>query len=695
MIATFLNFYAGLSGLIAVLIAVTAANVMGYDKTQLRQGILSFNALITGIGLGVYFEPGWVFFTLLALSSLLTLILSVAMGGWLFKYGLSFLSIPFVLSFWFIMLPSSLYENLGLTYRNIFWINEMYSIGGNSLVSIFQSIESLEINKLLDIYLRSLSSILFQNNLITGVILAVALLLSSRVVFSLSVVGFLAAYLFAQFTGTEAASITYYNIGANYIMIAIAIGGFFVIPSKQSYLWVFLLVPLTSIVLIFLTKLMGSFNLPVFSLPYSFITIIFVHFLQQRRSIKGLTITPYQYYSPEKNLYAYQNNKERLNRFWYYPIQLPFMGKWSVTQAYDGAFTHKEEWGKALDFMILDEDGKSFQQDGLLCENYHCFGKLIVAPADGFVVETIDYIDDNPIGEINTTNNWGNSILIQHLPGVYTQLSHLKKQSIKVKKGDYVKMGDIIAQCGNSGRSPYPHLHFQVQYSPFIGARTIEYPLSYYHSEKHQALQQFTVPEEKDTVSNLTQNSALFYSFNFIPDTSLSFEYRDGKGDCKIEHWDIYTDAYNLKYIHSRETNAVAYFTCDNLMFYFTAFYGNKKSLLFYFYLSAYKVLLSDNQEKISDKVSIHMLEKRSFTTFLNDFTAPFFSFMKADFQLKTDTLVHLSDSSQMELESEINLSSFTKTKTISKSSILIDNRGINTFSYKALKTEIHANRVF
>ena len=362
MLSTFLNFYAGLSGLLAVILAVLLANSLGFDKVQLRNGVLSFNALITGIGLGTFFDPGVVFFTLLALSSVLTLILSVAMGGWFFKYGLPFLSIPFVLTFWFVVLPSSLYENLGLTQRNIFWINEMYSLGGNSLVNIYQQIDSWEINQLLDIYLRSLSSILFQNNLITGIILALALLISSRIFFSLSLLGFFSAYVFAQFSGSEAASITYYNIGANYIMVAIAIGGFFIIPSKYSYLWTILLVPITSVVLVFFTKLFGFIQLPVFSLPYSFVTIIFVHFLRQRASEKKLILTPIQHYSPETNLYSYLNNKERLNRFLYYPIQLPFWGEWTVTQGHDGNFTHKDEWGKAFDFMVLDEEGKRSEE---------------------------------------------------------------------------------------------------------------------------------------------------------------------------------------------------------------------------------------------------------------------------------------------------------------------------------------------
>ncbi|MDO9634646.1 MAG: urea transporter, partial [Paludibacter sp.] len=591
MLATFLNFYAGLSGFLAVLLAVLIANSLGFDKAQLRNGVLSFNALITGIGLGTFFDPGIVFFSLLALSSLLTLILSVAFGGFLFKYGLPFLSIPFVLAFWFVVLPASLYENLGLTQRSIFWINEMYAVGGNSLLNIFQQIESWEINQLLDIYLRSLSSIIFQNNLITGIILAIALLISSRIFFSLSILGFISAYIFAQFSGSEAASITYYNIGANFMMVAIAIGGFFIVPSKYSYMWIILLVPLTSIVLVFFTKLFSYIQLPVFSLPYSFITIMFVHFLRQRASEKKLILTPIQSYSPETNLYAYLNNKERLSRFLYFPIQLPFWGEWMVTQGHDGEFTHKDEWGKALDFMILDEDGKSYMSNGLSCENYYCFGKPVTAPAEGVVIDIIDNIEDNQIGEVNTTHNWGNSIVIQHIPGVFTQLSHLKKHSVRVKKGDYVKLGDVLALCGNSGRSPYPHLHFQIQGYPAIGSKTIDYPISYYQNIKSKKLEQFSKPLEHEIVSNLNQNAFLFNTFNVLPDTTLKFSYLDESGKERIEHWDAYTDAFNYKYLYSRETEAVAYYSCDNMMFYFTAFYGNRKSLLYAYFLSAYKIL--------------------------------------------------------------------------------------------------------
>ena len=225
--ASFLNFYAGLSGFIATAVAVVVAMMLGFNSSQVRTGIYSFNALITGIGLGTFFDPGFVFFVLLILASLLTLIISMAMSGWLFKYGLPYLSIPFVFTFWILLLPATEYANLGLTYRNIFWMNELYAIGGNSLLNLYQQLESMQPGVMVETYLRSLSSVFFQDNMIAGIIVATGLFVASRIFFSLSLLGFFTAYLFAFFVGSEAASITYYNIGANFIMVAIAVGGFF------------------------------------------------------------------------------------------------------------------------------------------------------------------------------------------------------------------------------------------------------------------------------------------------------------------------------------------------------------------------------------------------------------------------------------------------------------------------------------
>ncbi len=60
-------------------------------------------------------------------------------------------------------------------------------------------------------------------------------------------------------------------------------------------------------------------------------------------------------------------------------------------------------------------------------------------------------------------SSYGNYILIDHLDGTSTLYAHLNTGTLKVKKGDVVNRGDIIAGVGTTGLSTGYHLHFEVR----------------------------------------------------------------------------------------------------------------------------------------------------------------------------------------------------------------------------------------
>ncbi|MFC1693048.1 M23 family metallopeptidase [Candidatus Latescibacterota bacterium] len=146
---------------------------------------------------------------------------------------------------------------------------------------------------------------------------------------------------------------------------------------------------------------------------------------------------------------------------------LPFQGKWFVvwggnTKEQNYHIESQNQTG-AFDFVIISENGKTYKQSGKMNEDYFAFGMPILSPKDGTVTDVIEGVRDNVLGIKNAYSALGNTIVIQHIDNVFSVLAHLKLGSITVRVGDQVKSGEVIAQCGNSGHSSEPHLHFHLQ----------------------------------------------------------------------------------------------------------------------------------------------------------------------------------------------------------------------------------------
>jgi murein DD-endopeptidase MepM/ murein hydrolase activator NlpD len=68
-------------------------------------------------------------------------------------------------------------------------------------------------------------------------------------------------------------------------------------------------------------------------------------------------------------------------------------------------------------------------------------------------------------GEVLYANNrmrgYGNVVILRHDAQVTTLYAH--NQSLKVRLGEKVEQGQVIALLGNTGRSTGPHIHFEIR----------------------------------------------------------------------------------------------------------------------------------------------------------------------------------------------------------------------------------------
>lgn len=186
-------------------------------------------------------------------------------------------------------------------------------------------------------------------------------------------------------------------------------------------------------------------------------------FFQSLKQLWGLVVLEHRYKGNFPDISDYRCDIK---------YSLPFHGRWVAVNG--GAVQEtSHSWEVptqryAYDFIILDEHGKSCRGDETSPSAFYCYGQDILAPADGKIAEVGNGHPDSVITPERSVSCVakdirGNYILIQHSEKEYSVLAHLKPGSIVVSEGDLIRRGEKIAECGNSGNSTEPHLHFHLQ----------------------------------------------------------------------------------------------------------------------------------------------------------------------------------------------------------------------------------------
>jgi urea transporter/murein DD-endopeptidase MepM/ murein hydrolase activator NlpD len=686
LMVTFFDLGAGMAGILSVIIVQLLALFFRFDETAIKNGIYAFNALMVGVAMGVFYEFNFSFFLLLIVTSLLTFFLTIWFYRTLGNYNLPFLSLPFLAVIWAVILGGSNFSALQLQTKEVI---SLFRYFPELFGSVTAFIAALPFAHIFMLYFRSLGAIYFQFNDLAGIIIAMGLIFTSRISFVLSVFGFLLGFAFYSYYEGDFTQLVYSYIGFNFILTAIALGGFFFVASRKSFFLVLLVIPVIALLISALHTVFSKIGLPLYSLPFNIVVLLSLSAMAFRNQAAGLHFVTYQQFSPEKNHYSFFNHFHRFGKQTQYQINLPVHGAWYISQGHNGKITHLGEWSEAWDFDVRDKDGKSFHNEGVRLKDFYCYDLPVVAPAKGQVVKVLDGIHDNNIGDVNLTNNWGNTIIIKHGDYLYSKLSHLKSGSIKVREGEAVENGQLLATVGNSGRSPEPHLHYQLQATPYIGSKTIRYPISLFLSENGQGYKMrfFDIPSEGETVKNVSATSLLTNAFALIPGTLLQWR-EQGSNNLPVQ-WEVLTDAYNRTYILCRESGATAWFHNGGPLFYFYDYSGTRNTLLYHFYQGAFKMMLAYHPGITLDESMAMTGHFHPLLQSLHDLTTPFFRYCKVNYRFE---FVEADDEKSPEnLTVKGSVASYCCGKAMNQKDYLIgiDKKGLAEFKI------VHQNKTF
>lgn len=668
LLFSFLNPIAGIFGIISVFFTNVLSISFNLDKFKVISGYYGFNASLTGIAIGSIFAFSPFSLFMLFASSILILLISVLLEGKFSQHHLPYVSIPFLIALWCILLAAQCSDDF-----TGFGILPNEGIDSNVTGIMIGSINDL-CSLLPDIikeFFLCISYIFFQSNLLFGVIVSIGLFLFSRIGFSLAVLNHVIAYITFTLINGYMCNVPYHYFGFNFIFTAIAIGCYYVVPSKKSILWSLLIIPLQYLFLLSSTRFLSYVFLPTYSFAFCATTILFLYFLNTSKNKALPETAKFIEKTPEKTLYNTTVNNDRLSFTKYFPINLPFIGEWKVSQGYNGAYTHKGNWKQAWDFVIED-NGQQYFGKGTKTDDYYCFGKPVISPANAIVISVENSVEDNEIGYDNKEKNWGNYIILKVSDYLFITLCHLKKGSIIVVPNQSIQKGQHIAQCGNSGHSPYPHLHMQIQSQPFIGSTTIEYPLMdiVYKTTSDNQFKKCSIPNENDTVCNAISNSNIYNTYKLS-----AYKYLNVSGTEAKEKWELKIDSLGLYYIDDNNGNYAWFYTLDN-NFYFYRYEGKKDTYLYYFYLSNYNIKLSSDSWFIKDDIPLSET-KLDWKLILQDLIAPITLFYNIRYSAHTDFVTINKDNIQ--IHTDIESCIFNKKRTIySFKTIILDKKIIS-----------------
>ncbi len=114
----------------------------------------------------------------------------------------------------------------------------------------------------------------------------------------------------------------------------------------------------------------------------------------------------------------------------------------------------------AIDFIALPKSGAMPAQRA---PDSNGFGADVLAVADGTITIAVDGVPDATPPPITLELASGNHIAIDLGGNRFAFYEHLQRGSVRVKAGDRVTRGQVIARLGSSGSSSIgPHLHFHV-----------------------------------------------------------------------------------------------------------------------------------------------------------------------------------------------------------------------------------------
>lgn len=256
----------GAAALLGTAAGTVTARVLSFDRAQLRAGVHGFNGALTGVALLYFLQPDALTWIAVAFAAACTSVLLEAVSAVVRRWKLKPLTVPFVLVSWCVFLAAARFGRLHATSL-LPAAGLPHGIAVEGVVGLSTLSEGL---------FKGVAEVFFQDNLVSGVLFTLGLLVASRRAALAALFGSSCGLLVAWAMGAAEPAIRAGAYGFNGVLVAIALVSVLDCGRRRGVTCMVLAVIAAPVVYAGLSAALQPFGIPTLTLPFVLVTWTFV-----------------------------------------------------------------------------------------------------------------------------------------------------------------------------------------------------------------------------------------------------------------------------------------------------------------------------------------------------------------------------------------------------------------------------------
>jgi urea transporter len=277
---------AGLLGLVA---STLAAHLLGADRTLIANGLFGFNGILVGIGVAFFLEFDLALAAYIVLGAAVSTVVLMALANLLAPWDMPALTAPFVLTAWLLLFAVYQLGVLDPTGLIAPLAPDPAAAVQTELRELATGTGGVTLENLANGLFRGVGEVMFQDNLLTGLIFVVGIAVNSRISAGFALLGSAVALLAALAFGADGFTAYHGLYGFNAVLCAIALGGVFFVLTWRSAVYALVAATFSVPVFAAFVVLLSPYGMPALTAPFVLTTWLF---LWVKAGFRALTPVP-------------------------------------------------------------------------------------------------------------------------------------------------------------------------------------------------------------------------------------------------------------------------------------------------------------------------------------------------------------------------------------------------------------------